>query len=169
VREIDILHAKFPGRRGTEGGGFVRRSGSAPNRRFIYLLNVAQRRVQQWSLDERRGVTSSQSGVLFLLGAKDGALIGDVAKAIGVGPSGISGLVDRMEATGLVRRTHDPQDGRAVRLQLTDLGWAARDAAKARAAAINARLVEGFTDTELDIVARWLTHVCERFSKGNDE
>jgi DNA-binding MarR family transcriptional regulator len=145
----------------------VRRSGSAPNRRFIYLLSVAQRRVQQWSTDERSGVTSSQSGVLFLLGAKDGALIGDVAKALGVGPSGISGLVDRMEAAGLLRRTPDPQDGRAVRLELTDHGWAVREETKARAAVINERLVEGFSDQELDIVARWLTHVGERFSKGN--
>jgi DNA-binding MarR family transcriptional regulator len=145
------------------------RSGRAPNRRFIYLLNLAQRRVQQWSLDDRRGVTSSQSGVLFLLGAKDGALIGDIAKALGVGPSGISGLVDRMEAAGLVRRAPHPEDGRAVRLELTEQGWVARDAAKARAAAINARLVEGFTEQELDVVARWLTHVGDRFRKGNDE
>ena len=146
----------------------MRRSGSAPNRRFVYLLSVAQRRVQQWSTDDRSGVTSSQSGVLFLLGAKDGALIGDVAKALGVGPSGISGLVDRMEAAGLVRRSPDPQDGRAVRLELTDHGWAVREEAKARAAVINERLVEGFSDQELDVVARWLTHVGERFSKGND-
>ena len=145
------------------------RSGRAPNRRFIYLLNVAQRRVQQWSLCDRRGVTSAQAGVLFLLGAKEGALIGDVAKSLGVGPSGISGLVDRMEGMGLVRRTPDPGDGRAVRLELTARGRAERDEAKARAAAINARLVEGFSEQELDVVARWMTNVGERFRKGNDE
>ena len=120
-------------------------------------------------LGDRRGVTSAQAGVLFLLGAKDGALIGDVAKSLGVGPSGISGLVDRMEAMGLVRRTPDPEDGRAVRLELTARGRAERDEAKTRAAAINARLVEGFSEQELDVVARWMTQVGERFRKGNDE
>lgn len=145
------------------------RSAGTSNRRFIYLLNLAQRRLHRWSVGKRHGVTASQSGVLFLLGGKSPALIGDIAKALGVGLSGVSGLIDRMEAAGLVRRAPDPEDGRAVRLELTDLGRTARDEAKARTAAINVRLVEGFTEQELDVVARWLTHVGDAFKKEQDE
>ena len=143
--------------------------GRAPNRRLIFMLSLANRRVQQRPLEQGQGVTSAQAGALFLLGAKDGALIGDVARALGVGPSGMSGLVDRMEGAGLVRRVPDGTDGRAVRLVLTEDGWAAREVAKERAAVTNARLTDGFTDVELDTVARWLSTVAERFKKGTEE
>jgi len=135
------------------------------DRRFVYLLNVAQRRLQQWSERQHGRVTAAQAGVLFSLRPGGGALIGDVARSIGVGASGLSGLVDRMEALDLVKRVHDPKDRRSIRLVLTAQGLAARDVAKARAVAINARLVEGFSDQELDTVARWLSHVDQKFRK----
>jgi DNA-binding MarR family transcriptional regulator len=130
---------------------------------------LAQRRVQQASASERNGVSSAQAGALFLLGAREGMLIGDVARALGVGAAAISGLVDRMEAAGLVQRTPAPEDGRAVRLVLTDRGREARERAKARAATVNQRLTQGFSDDELDVVARWLAAAAERFAKEIDE
>lgn len=138
------------------------------DRRFVYLLSVAHRRLQRWSEAQAGSVTAAQAGVLFSLKPGAGSLIGDVAKLLGVGAAGISGLVDRMEAAGLVRRAPDPTDGRAVRLVMTETGQAARDVAKARAAATNARLIEGFSEQELAVVARWLKHVDERFRKDDD-
>lgn len=139
------------------------------NRRFIYLLSLAQRRLQRWTQSEVVGLTPAQSGVLFQLNSERGVLIGEVARTLGIGPSGISGLVDRMEAAGLVHRAPDPADGRAVRLVLTEQGQAAREVAKPLAASINALLVAGFSDSELDVVARWLTHVSESFKKELEE
>ena len=139
------------------------------NRRFIYLLNLAQRRLQQWTQSVEAGLTSSQSGVLFQLDSNQGVLIGEVARNLGIGPSGISGLVDRMEGAGLVRRVPDEADGRAVRLVLTEQGRAAREVAKRMVATINARLSQGFSDSELTVVARWLTHVSDSFKKEPDD
>ena len=80
---------------------------TAPDRRLIFLLNVAQRRLQRWveqQMAAENGLTSAQSGVLFYLGRDDGALIGDVALALDLVPSAMSGLADRMERAGLVER-----------------------------------------------------------------
>ena len=139
-----------------------------PGPHFVFLLTLAYRRLQRWSDGDRDGATAAQAGVLFSIDPARGALIGDVAKAIGVGPSGISGLIDRMETGALVRRAPDPDDGRAVRLFLTMAGRTARAAAKRNAAAKTARLVEGFSPAELDVVARWLRHVDQRFKKDDD-
>lgn len=144
------------------------RAGQAADRRFVYLLNVAQRRLQRWSESQREGGTAAQAGVLFSLSPRGGVLIGDVAKTLGVGPSGISGLVDRMELAGLLLRVADAKDGRSIRLVLTESGLSAREAAKARAAAMNARLVQDFSDRELDVVARWLSHVDRSFKSEDD-
>lgn len=141
--------------------------GRGANRRFIFLLNLAQRRVQQWGRRGDEPVTAAQSGVLFVI-KREGSTMTEVSRTLGVGAPGLSGLIDRMEAAGLVRRVPDPRDGRVALLLLTETGLAARETAKRRAAEINARLSEGFSDEELDVVARWLTSVGDRFNVESD-
>ena len=139
--------------------------------RLVFLLNVAQRRLQRWmaARQQNSGVTSTQAGLLFILGKRDGVLMGEAGAALDLGPPGISGLVDRMTAANLIERRADPDDGRAWRLWLTPAGRAAMAQSKAGLAEVNARLTDGFTDAEIDIVARWLTSLQGKFPKGEDE
>jgi len=139
--------------------------------RLVFLLNVAQRRLQRWmaARAQASGVTAAQSGLLFILGQGDGVLMGEAGAALDLGPPGISGLVDRMTAASLIKRRADPDDGRAWRLWLTPAGRAAMAQSKAGLAEVNARLTEGFTDAEIDVVARWLTTMQTRFPRGEDE
>ncbi|SIO62560.1 DNA-binding transcriptional regulator, MarR family [Bradyrhizobium erythrophlei] len=144
---------------------------SRHDRRLVFLLSVAQRRLQRWvaARTQDSGVTAAQSGLLFILGQRDGVLIGEAGAALDLGPPGISGLVDRMTAANLIRRRADPDDGRAWRLWLTPTGRAALAQAKAGLAEINARLTGGFTEAEIDVVARWLTSLQTRFPRGEDQ
>ena len=139
--------------------------------RLVFLLNVAQRRLQRWvaARTQQSGVTAAQSGLLFILGQRDGVLMGEAGAALDLGPPGISGLVDRMTAAGLIKRRADPDDGRAWRLWLTPSGRTALAQSKAGVSEINARLTEGFTEAEIDVVARWLTGLQTRFPRGEDE
>lgn len=139
--------------------------------RLVFLLTVAQRRMQRWmaARTQATGVTAAQSGLLFVLGQRDGVLMGEAAAALDLGPPGISGLVDRMTAASLIRRRADPEDGRAWRLWLTPAGRAALAQSKAGLAEINARLTDGFTEAEVDVVARWLAGLQSKFPKGEDE
>jgi len=139
--------------------------------RLVFLLNVAQRRLQRWmaARTQAGGVTASQSGLLFILGRRDGVLMGEAGAALDLGPPGISGLVDRMTAANLIERRADPDDGRAWRLWLTPAGRAAMEQSKAGLVEVNARLTEGFTEAEIDVVARWLTTMQSRFPRGEDE
>jgi DNA-binding MarR family transcriptional regulator len=151
-----------------EGGVPVKSRG---DRRFVFLLNVAQRRLQRWVATRAQdsGATATQSGLLLVLGQRDGVLMGEAGAALDLGPPGISGLVDRMMAAKLIQRRPDPEDGRAWRLWLTPAGRAALAETKAGLAEINARLTQGFTDAELDVVSRWLTSFQTRFPKGEEQ
>lgn len=146
-------------------------SGSGPDRRLIYLLNVAQRRLQRFVAAQTKagGVTSAQSGLLFVLGKRDGVLMGEAGAALDLGPPGISGLAERMVEAGLIEKRADPDDGRASRLWLTAPGRKALARTKTGIAELNARLIEGFSDAEIDIVSRWLTSVQSKFPRGDDE
>jgi len=139
------------------------------DRRLIFLLNAGHRRVQRWiegKMAAKGVTTAAQSGVLFFLGEQDGALIGEAADALDLAPSAMTGLIDRMTRAELVERRADPKDGRAMRLHLTQKGYAARDEAKAGLDGINAHLREGFTDEEICVVARWLGSLQTKFPKG---
>ena len=143
---------------------------TARHHRLIYLLNVAQRRLQRWMASQPENeVTPAQAGLLFILGKQDGVLMGEAGAALDLGPPGISGLVDRMTAASLIKRRADPDDGRAWRLWLTPAGRAAMAQSKAGLTEVNARLTEGFTEAEINVVARWLTTMQTRFPRGEDE
>ena len=141
------------------------------DRRLIFLLNVAQRRLQRFVAAQSPNgrVTAAQTGLLFVLGRRDGVLMGEAGAALDLGPPGISGLVDRMTAANLIERRADPDDGRAWRLWLTPAGRTAQAQAKAGLVEVNARLTEGFSEAEIDVVARWLTSLQTRFPRGEDE
>ncbi|HLZ05450.1 MAG TPA: MarR family winged helix-turn-helix transcriptional regulator [Bradyrhizobium sp.] len=142
-----------------------------PDRRLIFLLNVAQRRLQRFIAAQTKegGVTSAQSGLLFVLGRRDGVLMGEAGAALDLGMPGISGLAERMVEAGLIEKRADPDDGRAWRLWLTAAGRKALARTKARVGELNARLTEGFSDAEIDAVSRWLASVQSKFPKGEDE
>jgi DNA-binding MarR family transcriptional regulator len=114
------------------------------------------------------GVTAAQSALLFVLGKRDGVLMGEAGRALDMGLSGVTGLSDRMVEADLIEKRADPDDGRAYRLWLTPQGRKALARTKAGVAELNARLTQSFTDAEIDIVARWLTHVQSRFPRGED-
>jgi DNA-binding MarR family transcriptional regulator len=139
--------------------------------RLVFLLNVAQRRLQRWmaAQTDASGVTAAQSGLLFVLGQHDGVLMGEAGAALDLGPPGISGLVDRMTAANLIKRRADPDDGRAWRLWLTPAGRVALARSKTGLSEVNARLTAGFSEAEIDVVARWLTSLQTSFPRGEDQ
>lgn len=135
---------------------------TAPNRRMLWLLARAQRRVAAAS-DENLSdldLTGTQAGALFCF-RDEGLLIGELAAALDLAQSAASGLASRLEAAGLVTRGEEKGDGRAARLRLTPAGKRKRDEATRRTISANARLLEGFTDREMDIVVRWLNHAAD--------
>ena len=146
------------------------KAADARHHRLIYLLSVAQRRLQRWmAAQPDNEVTPAQAGLLFILGKQDGVLMGEAGAALDMGPAGISGLVDRTEAAKLIERRVDREDGRAWRIWLTPKGRTALAQAKAGAAEVNAALTEGFTAAEIDVVARWLTSIQDKFPRSSDQ
>ena len=63
----------------------------------------------------------------------------------------------------LLARHADSDDGRATRLFLTDAGHAALKRARVLLRELNGKLCDGFSDEELDVVARWLHALEDRF------
>lgn len=138
----------------------------AQDRRYVFLLNTAQKALQRYlerQVSEQSGASVAQAAALFVLQRQDGALSGEVAVALDIAPSAMTGLADRMVKGGLIERRADEDDGRNSRLWLTKVGRAAAVSATKQLGPLNAKLTDGFDDRELDVVCRWLAAVRERF------
>jgi len=73
------------------------------------------------------GVTGPQRLVLRLIGRSGQAIPGDLAETLHVHPSSLTGVLRRLEASGLIRRRRDPNDGRRAILTLTPSGQRLND------------------------------------------
>ena len=76
-------------------------------------------RLQVW---EDLGLTMSQLRVLHVLNADAGMTAGHLAERLGVRPSTVTGIVDRLVKQNLVERQTDSDDRRVVRNLLTVRG-----------------------------------------------
>ncbi len=93
----------------------------------MLAFRVALRRFQRWSEDQAQaaGLTHVQHQLLIAIKGHKGRMsptVGDIAGYLLLKPHSTVELIDRAEAAGLVTRMSDPEDGRLVRVSLTDQG-----------------------------------------------
>lgn len=92
------------------------------------------------------GLTAAQFNVLNILagpGAAEGLSQRELADALVVDRSNVTGLVDRMETAGWVRRADDPADRRVYRVKLTAAGRKLQE-----------RVAPGYADVVRQVTAR---------------
>jgi DNA-binding MarR family transcriptional regulator len=92
---------------------------------WLALVRTHTRLWEQVEAQMRRdtGLTMARYDVLAHLDMSGGRLgLTDLACSILLSQSGLSKLLDRMEAAGLVRRDPDPRDGRAAFAAITPQG-----------------------------------------------
>lgn len=108
---------------------------------------------------EPLGLTHPQYLVMLALWQRSPRRVGDIGDALLLEPATLSPLLKRLEAAGLVTRTRDPADERALAVGLTDAGTALR----ARALAVPGRIVErlGLSLAELERTRDALTRLLE--------
>ena len=104
-------------------------------------------------------LTLSEYEVLMLLAsAPDGVMRRvDLAHEVRLSPSGVTRMLDRLEAGGLVGKALCDKDARVTYAQLTEAGREKLSAAsKAHVASICTLFEEHFADKEIDSVAQLL-------------
>jgi DNA-binding MarR family transcriptional regulator len=90
-------------------------------------FRVTLRRFLRWSEEQaaKAGLTPAQHQLLVAIKGHPGPLppaIREIADYLLLQSHSAVGLVDRAEAAGVVSRQPDPDDGRVVRVQLTEKG-----------------------------------------------
>lgn len=110
------------------------------------LSRWVQTRVQE---DNESDLSLRQLTTLQYIDGADTTL-GDVARNLMVTPAVVTGLIDRLERRGYVRRVGSLFDRRRVHLELTTAGEDARDHAENKLASEMERYISELSDEEVD-------------------
>jgi len=91
---------------------------------FLVLRNIAHySSIYSRYLQKSFDVTTSQLLCLRALSKEDGLSAGEISRRIHIKPGTITGIIDRLEAKGLVRRNRTNRDRRVINIEITDSGW----------------------------------------------
>ncbi|KOF54608.1 hypothetical protein AD428_05995 [Achromobacter sp. DMS1] len=105
------------------------------------------------------GITRSQWWVMAYLSRHDGMSQSDLAEMLDIGRAALGGLIDRLEAQGLVRRDADVQDRRAKLVYLTDAGGAMIDRMRAKSDQMSEAILQGLSIAQRHQLADMLSLV----------
>ena len=98
------------------------------------------------------GITRSQWWVLSQLSrhSREGMLQTELARDLDVGKVTVGGLIDRLEASGYVKRTPDASDRRAKRIVITEQGRVVLKQMVSVGQALNQIILEGLSTAEIE-------------------
>jgi MarR family transcriptional regulator, transcriptional regulator for hemolysin len=91
----------------------------------------------------------------------------DLAARVGIEGPTLTHHLDGLERAGLIERSRDPDDRRAVRVELTDAGDELFHRLREAAVSFDERLREGLPKTELDAVRRVLARMRQNVGAGS--
>jgi DNA-binding MarR family transcriptional regulator len=121
--------------------------------RSSFLVNAVYTRSGR-----EHGLTPQQGQLLCVLMAQPYGM-SELGAMLGLAKSSLTGLVDRTERNGLVRREPDPRDTRAVRVALTPRGSALAEEFYAETCRRTEQLSAGLSAAERDTLAGLLGRV----------
>ncbi len=127
-----------------------------------YLLNKAARRWNTMFVDalKDRGITDvrpSFGAVLVPLFREDGLRLGELADRGGLSKQTVTSLVKRLEDLGYVERRADPEDGRAMRISLTDRGHRMKQAVRESVEEVEKKIADLVDPKDFETTVGWLS------------
>lgn len=137
---------------------------------FISLMDALARAHHKYSLFDAEvhrlsgtGLTAPQAKVIFCLGDTDGMPCSEITEQTLITKGTLTGVIDRLEAKGLVQRWSDSDDGRKIIVDLTRMGDRVFQREYPRYLAQLKPRFEAFSSRELKQAAALLGRIADQF------
>jgi DNA-binding MarR family transcriptional regulator len=99
-------------------------------------------------------VSAQEGQLLAFVSARDGVAVTAIVRLLGVPKSTVTSLLQRLEATGLTRRGHNPQDARSWLVFPTAKGRRVGAAARERVVDLEHRIQARISEADMRALAR---------------
>jgi len=137
--------------------------------RLIYLLSRAHHRLgnhlKKSLASKDIKITPVQAGIMFLL-RKHPQTMTELSQSLAIDNSAITGLIDRLEASGFARRDSNPNDRRTYNISLTPAGLEQTSKAEIIVKSVNKEIEAGFSEEEVETFKRILNSFFDKFDKN---
>jgi DNA-binding MarR family transcriptional regulator len=111
----------------------------------------------------KQGLSASEEKALDLLERSGPLTAGELARQSGLAPASVTGLINRLEAKGFVRRVQNPSDRRSVLVEVdTERVYAVVAPLFADWVGSLQELYAGYTDEQLEVILHFLTEAARR-------
>lgn len=107
--------------------------------------------------------------VMFMLSCSGAIRLSDLAARMEIDASTASRHVRALEQAGLLRRSPDPDDGRAFRVELTDAGAREFEAASKRRLELLTRAMDGWDAADIETFEKLMTRFADGVNSFADE
>lgn len=108
-------------------------------------------------------VTPVQAMLLFYLQKKDGSNLTEISSGLMLENPTVTGLIDRLEKLGYVKRTDDPDDRRVYLICLTKKGNKVANKALPVVKKLNEQIKEGYSRDEIENFKKVLIGAFNKF------
>jgi DNA-binding MarR family transcriptional regulator len=127
---------------------------------FGALLGAERRlRSRDSHRKEAGGLSNAQVRALFVLGAHEESTAGEIAERARLSPGAVSGMLDELEAAGIVSRVRCADDRRRVLVNLTDAGGKVLGERKRRWTKRWEDAMDGVDDRDLEAAAEVIRRI----------
>lgn len=135
--------------------------------RLIYLISKVYQRLitklQKSYLENGIEVTPIQGMLLFFLLKNDGSSLTQISQGLMLENPTVTGLIDRLEKSGYVKRSDHPTDRRIYLVYLTRKGTLAAKKALPIVKGLNEQIKEDYSETEIESFKKILIGTLNKF------
>lgn len=129
-----------------------------------YLLSVSQNGVFKYFSEELKNldITPAQCGVLGSLFKHGNLTPKEIGKELFLEPSSISGVLERMQKSGLIERSIDPNNRRNIIVTPTEKGISLKPELEKIIDKMNNYFLKDFDEKEQELLKKLLTSIIEK-------
>jgi DNA-binding MarR family transcriptional regulator len=138
------------------------------DRLIFFISKVYQKLIlnlQKAFFDAELKVTPIQVMLLFFLQKKDGSSLTQISQGLMLENPTVTGLIDRLEKLGYVKRLDHPKDRRVYLVHLTEKGNGVANKAYPIVKKANEQIKKGYSKKEIEGFRKVLMGTFERFSE----
>lgn len=116
---------------------------------FHLLVKTAKSGTHRWKQTiSDLGLTAVQAKVISFMYESDVLSPGELSNAASIDNASLTGILDRLEAMGIITRQHNSSDRRAITLRLTDEGQTLAKEVRKRIGPANQEFLANLSDAE---------------------
>jgi DNA-binding MarR family transcriptional regulator len=139
----------------TNGGFLISQIKQIQGRVFDTLL-------QEYGIEEFNG---AQGRILYVLWQEDNLPIVELSRRTGLAKTTLTGMLDRMEDSGFLKRTYDKQDRRLIKIVLTDKARSLNEKYNLVSEQMGRIFYKGFTQEEIAAFEKTLERILNNLSE----